>query len=277
MKFLVRFVVPLFTIFLLTSAYSRVYSQTGNPPGQHMWNVFSINKEDMWITRTRLPVTGTVDKDVNQDFENLDSESDLEFWNLYVPKWAPIDVISIPGTSNHVLQLTDEDPYDYASAERHFPVVSKGTIEFSVLIKELGKDILVFELHNKKDERALRLRFDPRLEGLNFDLEDVEPRPAVFTQNQWHVIKIKFDCEKDVYAFWLDGEKIHDAIDFNIDADTLERLIFRTGSWRSDVRQFLQEGAPAGPGLDTEDLAGADDKVAKSMFWIDNVKVATTR
>jgi hypothetical protein len=75
-----------------------------------------------------------------------------------------------------------------------------------------------------------------------------------------------------VYAFWLNGEKIHDEIEFDIETETLERMVFRTGSWRSDVRLSLLEGEPGAPGLHQEDLAGADDKVAKSTFWIDNVR-----
>lgn len=244
----------------------------GNPPGNYMWNVYSMNKEDMWITRTHLPITGNVDEHVNQNFDDLTSAADLELWNLYVPKWAPVDIIEIPGESNKVLQLTDEEPYDYAGADRHFPPSSKATIEFSLFIKDFGKDFFEFELHNKDDERALRLHFDPRIEGLNFDLGNVEPDPAPFAQNKWYDIKLSFDCEKGNYTVWLNGEKIHEEIEFDIKTETLERMVFRTGSWRSDVRLSLLEGEPGGPGLHQEDLAGADDKVAKSTFWIDNVK-----
>jgi len=249
-----------------------IISGNGNPPGNHMWNVFSVNKEDMWIARTHIPITGKVDKHVNQNFENISSEADLEIWSLYIPQWAPVNVIKVPGGNNNVLQLMDEDPYDYACAERHFPSSSKATIEFSMFIKDLGKDVLEFELHNEKDERALRLHFDPRLEGLNFDLGDVEIRPVSFSSNKWYDIKLSFDCDKGVYAFWLNGEKIYDEIDFDIETKSLERIVFRTGSWRSDVRLYLLDGEPAAPGMHSEDLAGAENKVSKSTFWIDNVK-----
>ena len=72
----------------------------GNPPGNHLWNVYSVNKEDIWVTRTHLPVTGKVTDYVNQDFEKAKTEADLELWNLYVPKWAPISVITDP-TGNY--------------------------------------------------------------------------------------------------------------------------------------------------------------------------------
>jgi len=249
-----------------------IFEGNGDPPGEHMWNTYSVSKEDMWVTRTRLPISGAVDQHVNQNFEGLTSEADLEFWNLYVPKWAPVEVIKLPGSENHVLQLSDEEPYDYACAERHFPPSSRATIEFKVFVKDLGKDILEFEVHNEKDERALRLRFDPRLEGLNIDLGDVEPWPVPFSVNKWYTIKISFDCDEEEYDLWLDGDKFKEGIEFDIETKSLERMIFRTGSWRSDVRMFILDGQPHGPGMDEEDLAAVGEKVAKSVFWIDNVK-----
>ena len=246
----------------------------GNPPGNHMWNTYSMSKEDIWVSRTRLPVTGIVNQHVNQNFEGLKSEDELELWNFHIPQWAPIDVITLPKTNNRVLQLSDEEPYDYACAERHFPASNKAVVEFSVFVKELGKDILEFELHNENDQRAVRLRFDPRLEGLNFELGGVEPGPVPFTENRWYDVKINFDCYEGEYDVWLDGKVVKENIEMDIDTQNLERMVFRTGSWRSDVRQFLIKGQPSGPGLDTENLAGAGDKVPQSIFWIDNVKTA---
>jgi len=254
-----------------------IFAGNGNPPGKHMWNTYSMSKEDMWVSRLRLPVSGTVDQHVTQDFENVKSENELELWNFHIPKWAPISVIPETGTNNQVLQLCDEEPYDYACAERHFPVSSKAVIEFSVFIKELGKDILEFELHNENDQRAVRLRFDPRLEGLNFELGGVEPGPVPFVENRWQNVKIAFDCEKGEYDIWINDELLKEDIEMDIDTQDLERMVFRTGSWRSDVRQFLIKGQPSGPGLDSENLTAAGEKVPQSIFWIDNVKTALWR
>ncbi len=240
-----------------------------------MWNIYSTSKEDIWVSRTRIPISGTVQENVNQTFDGIKTESELEFWNLYVPKWAPINVIALPGNENRVLQLIDEEPYDYACAERHFPPSSKATVEFSVFIKDQGKDNLEFELHDQHDRRALRMRFDLNLEGLNFDLGGVEPWPVPIGENKWYHIKISFDCQNDNYDIWLNDTKVRENINLDFDAETLERMVFRTGSWRSDVRQFLLKGQPSGPGLDSEDLAGAGQKTTKSTFWIDNVKTST--
>jgi len=244
----------------------------GNPPGSHMWNTFSVSKEDIWVTRTRVPITGVVDQHVNQDFERVGSEADLELWNFYIPKWAPINVVTLAGSGNRVLQLRDEEPYDYACAERAFPPSGKATVEFSICIRDLGKDILEFELHNENGQRGLRLRFDADLEGINFDLGGVEPEPVPFRVNRWYDVKLAFDCSKGKYDVWLNNKKVKEGVELDINVPTLERMVFRTGSWRADVRQFLMPGQPSGPGLDSEDLPASGEKVPQSIFRIDNVK-----
>lgn len=252
-----------------------IFEGLGDPPGKHMWNTYSMNKEDMWVTRTRLPITGTVSEQVNQDFEGLKSETELEWWNFHILKWAPIEVVSEPEKKNQVLQLSDEEPYEYAVAERHFPVTDKAIIEFDVMVKEQGKDVLELELHNQTDQRALRIRFDAIYENITFDVGGVEPWPVVLQAHKWYHVKLVFDCDKGRYDFWLDGKPARENIELDIETDTLERMVFRTGSWRSDVRLFLLPGQPSGPGMDTENLAAAGEKVAKSVFWIDNVKTST--
>jgi hypothetical protein len=71
---------------------------------------------------------------------------------------------------------------------------------------------------------------------------------------------------------WLNGKKVRENIELDIEVPTLERMVFRTGNWRSDVRQFWLKGEPSAPGVDIENLAGADEKVSFSEFWVDNVK-----
>jgi hypothetical protein len=54
---------------------------------------------------------------------------------------------------------------------------------------------------------------------------------------------------------------------------TLERIIFRTGPRRGDVRAFILDGEPGMPGTYHEDLPGADVPVPESICHIDNVKI----
>jgi hypothetical protein len=97
-----------------------------------MWNTYSMNKEDIWVSRTRDPITASVSQAVSEDFETTGNEADLELWNLHVPQWAPISIAEDPlsATSNHALELRDEDPWEYALAERAFPEAGKVELSF---------------------------------------------------------------------------------------------------------------------------------------------------
>jgi hypothetical protein len=234
----------------------------GDPPGNHMWNTYSMNKEDSWVSRTRVPIAGVVSEHVIESFDRLESEGDLALWNLYVPAWAPIEVIAASRTEGRVLQLRDYDPYDYALAEHAFPRSVRGTVEFRVFLRAAGKDILEFELLNERSERALRLRFDSTQGGLTFDLADVEPEPAPFTAGEWHHVTLAFDAGQGWYDVWVDGNKVKERVELTIKG-TLERMVFRTGSWRGDVRLLFLDGEPSAPGLDAEDLPAAGEKVRK--------------
>jgi hypothetical protein len=245
---------------------------SGDPSGNHMWTTYSVNKEDIWVSRTSVPITGVVSEHVAETFDRLESEADLALWNLYAPAWAPTEVVSAAGTKGRVLQLRDHDPYDYALAERAFPPSARGTVEFRVFLKSTGKDILEFELLNERSERALRLRFDSAHTGLTFDLGGVEPEPVPFTAGEWHHLKLVFDARNGWYEAWLDGKNVKDRIELAIKGQTLERMVFRTGSWRGDVRLLFLDGEPAAPGLDAENLPAAGEKVPESVFWIDDVK-----
>ena len=90
--------------------------------------------------------------------------------------------------------------------------------------------------------------------------------------NKWYDIKLAFNCEEGEYDFWLNGKLVKEAVELDIETPALERMVFRTGSWRSDVRQFLINGQPGGPGMDSEVLPASGQKVPASIFWIDNVK-----
>ena len=109
------------------SQYIRgVAEGNGDPPGNHLWTTYSVNKEDIWVSRARVPISGVVQDHVNQDFDGVRSISDLELWDFYVPLWAPIEVVDLVGRDNRVLELKDEEPYDYALAKRAFRPPGRG-------------------------------------------------------------------------------------------------------------------------------------------------------
>ncbi len=243
----------------------------GNPPGDHIWNTYSMNKEDMWVTRTQLPIEGTVGAHVEEDFESARTEADLTLWNLHIPQWAPVSVIDDPlEAGNRVLELRDEDPYEYALVERAFPEDSMITVEFRVLMRQPGHGILDFEVHDRHGNRPMRMRFDP--EWLSMDRGGADPLPVAMQRGVWYGIKVRLDCEEGEYDLAINGQWVRRGMEFEGEVETLEKLVFRTGPWRGDVRPLILDGEPNTLGLYQEDLPGGDAKVGLSVYWIDDVK-----
>lgn len=235
-----------------------------------MWNTYSMNKEDIWASRTRIPVQGTVKKPVDESFDRINHVSDLELWNLHIPQWTPISIQTDPlNRKNRCLELRDEDPYEYALADVAFPETKKGTIQFRVNQYQVGHGLLEVEVHNRNNKRALRLRFDP--DWMSMDVLKTELTPVPIIPGDWLDIVLKIDCGQQEYDLFLDGDLKAEGVEFAQEMDTVERLVFRTGSWRSDVRQHVLNGAPGNPGLYMEDLPGADHKVPLSIFYVDDV------
>jgi len=247
----------------------------GSPAGDYMWNVYSMNKEDIWITRTTLPIRGTVSKPVSQDFENVTDESALTLWNLYVPKWAPLSIVEDPQkTGNKCLELRDEEPYDYAVAQRSFPESSKPTVEFRVLMSKVGHGVLDVEVQDQHGARPMRLRFDPK--WLSMDRMKQDPKPVRIHINKWYDIKLVLDCSKQEYNLYVDGKRVRKGVEFAEKVESLERLVIRTGPWRGDVRPLIAEqGEPNTLGLYLEDMPGGDNKVPLSVYLIDDVKTSS--
>ncbi len=250
----------------------------GNPPGKYLWNTYSMNKEDIWVARTKVPISGTVSENIDENFNNYQSEADLENWNLYIPQWTSIQIISADDEHEKILEFRDEEPYDYALAERAFPISSVVDISFLVNIKEISRgSALEIEVIDYKGSRPMRLRLDANWLGL--DRAQVFPlAPISIKSNSWYSISLKLNCEKQSYDLAFEGEWIRKNVKFAEKVEKLERILFRTGPYRGDVRQIvIEEGEPKPAGLYDEDLAGADEKVQLCRYWIDDLRIKKLR
>lgn len=247
----------------------------GDPPGPHMWNTYSMNKEDIWVSRTRLPITGNVEEAVDEDFQTAAHESDLEHWNLHIPKWAPVLVVQDPkNIENRCLLLKDEEPYDYALAERAFPETSQVEIRFRVCLAAIGHSAFEFEVHDRSGKRPLQLRMDSEWITMDLGQTATEPIPSVL--NEWMAINLRVDCDSQSYQVAVNGTWKEESVSFDEKAASVERLVFRTGPWRSDVRSWIVDGEPANRGLYLEDLPGADDPVRSTQIFIDEIGTTET-
>ncbi|MDQ7065095.1 MAG: exo-alpha-sialidase [candidate division KSB1 bacterium] len=261
------------------SQYVRgILPGNGDPPGKDMWLTYSMNKEDIWVARVPVPVTGSVPEHVNQDFSRVRSIADLKLWNLYMPKWAPIRLVGEPNGANVALELLDEDPVDYARAERIFPSSKKVTLAFKVRLQEMPRGYAFFvEVQSQHGHRPVALRFDR--DWLSFDHRRVKyPHPVRLQPGQWIAVRLVLDCEKQQYRVFVNGEPLPEPVPFAEETPVLERVVFRTGPWRGEVPKWLAEEAePKTAGLYREDRAGSDQKTAPIRVWIDDVRTHANR
>ena len=250
----------------------------GKPPGDHLWNVYSMTKEDIWISRTRVPVSGTVGADVDQDFEGMDGVSDLELWNLYVPRWAPVTLRADPGgETNTCLELRDEEPYDHARVERIFPESrGKVTVTFRVRVERVSVGrALEIEVQDRHGTRPMRLRLDR--EDLGLDRKGLSGLGLLpIEKRTWYEVSLRFDVAQQTYDVVLNGETQREGRAFADEVESLERLVFRTGPYRADVRSLVVEpGEAPRPGLYTEDLPGGELREPHNVFLIDDVRTVS--
>ena len=104
----------------------------GQPDAESLWLTYSMNKEDIFVSRVTLPVKYKVEGPVRDSFEGLPLGSWIENWNIYAGLWTPIQVVVEPDTGNQCLELRDRDPYDYSQAARVFPESEKARLQFKV-------------------------------------------------------------------------------------------------------------------------------------------------
>ncbi len=241
----------------------------GNAPGDKMWVVFSNNKEDMWIANITTPITGIVTADVNENFNSVTTADELNAWNIYSPQWAPVEIVNDLYGINKVLQLKDEDPYDYAKVEKIFPERKHIEISFKIYpySVRLGK-ALEIEVQSVTGERALRLRFDH--DNVRFDLNDIELEGVDVIPLTWHKIRLVLNCDSQSYDFYLDEKLAKKAIEFGEPVKKANRIVFRTGPYRNFVPADYIDGYPNAVGLFDEDVPFPGQKVSPIIYWIDD-------
>ena len=115
--------------------------QEGNgvPADGDLWVSYSVNKEDMWISRIPVPVEINASAHADDDFSKNKSIAELTDWNIYSPVWAPVSL------EDQWLKLQDKDPFDYAKVERKIPASKELRVSFDLKAGQNNKGTLQIE------------------------------------------------------------------------------------------------------------------------------------
>ena len=248
--------------------YTRgIIEGNGNPPGNDMWVTYSMNKEDIWISRIPLPVRFGVEGNIDDNFNDLETGGAVTNWNIYSPKWAPVEVTDFPSEKNKSLLLRDKDLYDYARAIRVFEETGKAEIEFRIFPEFNDSAPLEIDINDRFGNRPVRISFDS--DGI-IKASDGSRKTVVlpYKTGLWYHLKLTVDANLyGSYSLMINGKELLKNAALAEAVKSVERISFRTGAYRDlpDRTTPNQE--------DTPPLEGADVPLSASEYYVDDLKI----
>ena len=225
--------------------YMRGIAEGMERPDDAVWVAYTVNKEDVWVARLPLPVTGKeTEERIRDGFEDF---------TIYSPKWAPVRVVS-----PHLLRLADFDRYDYAKAERVLCEAEYQEICFAVIPYQDSYGTLYCELQDEKGQTAVRLVF--REDGMLCERTTALVPACRYQAKQKVQIRVLAGCVNYSYTLQVNGQEMGTKR-FMTAVDSISRFVLRTGAPR---QMPTREEAPC------EDpaymLAQADEKERQTVY-----------
>lgn len=231
-----------------------IQEMDGLPADKNMWVTYSMNKEDMWVSRIPIPVQEKETKHINDDLAK--PGTDLR-WNLYSPLWCKIN------TGKEGLILRDSDPFDYARAERVFPDSKNIRIEFSVTPSQQDKGDLQIELTDAKGTPCLRIELDST--GSILTKQGYRNKSlGKYKAGETLRFVIELNTKTRFYTVSINAHKPVNNICF-APVVSVNRIVFRTGN----TRRFPDADTPTDQSYD---LPGADARQPEAVYIIQSLK-----
>jgi hypothetical protein len=140
-----------------------------------LWVCYSVNKEDIWISRVPLPPGGDATR--------------KDAWNTYSPKWAPVTIAQ--ADDGEVVRLEDRDPADYARASRLLTMPMRSLeVTFDLRMAEGATEPLCIDLIGPRGGRAATITVKPT---------DLPP-------GEWRAMRLRADCATQSATARLDTQ-----------------------------------------------------------------------
>jgi hypothetical protein len=210
------------------------WASDGSRNDSAIWLAYSVNKEDIWVSRVPIPIRDEASGPVEDRFQDFPAGGIVPGWNTYGPKWGSVAIAEPSPGQPRCLRLEDHDPYDYALAARVFPASTKSKATFDLMAKHLGRRAFEIELWNEfGDVRPVRILLlsDGNIEAATATNRRVHL--GQFTVNQWMTIKIEADAANGKFSVTLNGKSVGIDLLPAEKTDLFQRLIFRTGEYRA--------------------------------------------
>ncbi|HVW22207.1 MAG TPA: hypothetical protein VHC86_13425 [Opitutaceae bacterium] len=246
--------------------YIRGISEgNGTPPGTDMWLTYST-KEDIWVTRVPVPIRYQAEGPVSDSFDQVEVDGKVPDWNIRRGQWAPVGVVAFPSAEDRSLQLADRDPYDYARAERVFAEGPSPRISFKVYPHQADTGRLEVDVLDHSGRRPVRIAF-----GEDGHIRAMDGAASVdagtYAANAWCTLDITVDSAAGKYDLSIDGKMAASRAAFAEAATSVNRLAFRTGSFRTEPTRHTSRD------IGGRDVENPGEPVAMAAFNLDNVTV----
>jgi hypothetical protein len=229
----------------------------GTPPDKNLWVTYSMNKEDIWVSKIPVPVKDKVINHVNDVFASMKNGEELDQWNLYSPLWCRTVI------SDKKLTLADSDPFDYAKAERVFPGSKRIAVEFSIAAQQDNFGLLEIELVDKKGTPCLRLILDSS--GSILTRQGYRDKSlGKYNAGETMTIKIELNTATRFYSVSINGKNPSNNLCF-APVESVERIVFRTGI----TRRFPDADTPTDQDYD---LPNPDRRDKEAVYMIHYLK-----
>ena len=247
--------------------YTRgIQEGNGIPPDSNLWVTYSMNKEDIWVSRIPVPVRLNQPAHANDHFNTKKKLSELTEWNIYSPLWAP--VLLEEKNDNIWLTLKDKDPFDYAKIERKIPKTTELNVSFKCMAEQSSHGTLQIEFLDENGIACSRLEFTP--EGF-IRIKKGARFSNLMSYNVDEIYEIKADLsvsDRNITVY-VDDKKIGQSM-FFAPVHSIERIVFRTGN----VREFPTPETPADQDYD---LPNAGEQEKEAVFRIRDLKTSDSK
>lgn len=200
--------------------------QEGNgiPEDGDLWVTFSVNKEDMWVSRIPVPVQQHATAHADDNFADYKELRDLKTWNLYSGVWAPVTL------DGKWLTLSDKDPFFDAKVERKIPASRLLSVEFDLQAEQNNHGHLEIEFVDEEGTACARIDLTEQGEmrskgGARYG------RVMMYEPGKTYRVKVDITLDDRNSTVYVDGKKTTTRMLF-APVKAIERVVFRTGARR---------------------------------------------
>jgi hypothetical protein len=162
-------------------------------------------------------------------------------------------------------------------------------VSFDLRPQKIGRDNLEIEIQNYKGQRPVRIIIDGKNAQVKANKGENMNDVASFTAGQWLKLNVDVDTTSGKYDLGINGKKVVSGAAFAETLDnkgnpykskfatpTVERIVFRTGTWR--MKDFGRYGFGANDFLKKEpDLKAPDEAVEEAVYDVDNFRTTTMK